>query len=93
MRELAPVYSERSQIVILIIPGMPVFDSVTTSFSTAATGGFAIKSGSVAAYANPFSYDFSVFLKLILSINMLFGRLEIYSILLIFIPLRIRQVN
>ena len=53
------------QIVILIILGMPVFDSVTTSFSTAATGGFTIKSGSVAAYANPhFEAVITVFMLL-----------------------------
>jgi len=38
------------QIVMLMAGGMPGFDSVVASFSTAGTGGFAIKNASIAAY-------------------------------------------
>ena len=39
------------QILILLAGGMPLFDSVTTSFATAGTGGFAIKNDSMAGYS------------------------------------------
>ena len=39
------------QIFILIISGMPIFDSVTTTFGTAGTGGFGIKNSSIAGYS------------------------------------------
>lgn len=38
-------------IVILIITGMPVYDSFVTVFGTAGTGGFGIKSDSMASYS------------------------------------------
>lgn len=38
------------QIILLLIGGMPLFDSVVNSFATAGTGGFAIKNASIAAY-------------------------------------------
>ena len=39
------------QIVFLLCGGMPLFDAVTASFSTAGTGGFAIKNDSFASYS------------------------------------------
>ena len=39
-----------AEIVALLCCDMPLFDSVTTAFSTAGTGGFAIKNASIAAY-------------------------------------------
>ena len=38
-------------IVALIFTGMPVFDSITTAFGTAGTGGFGIKGDSMASYS------------------------------------------
>ncbi len=39
-----------AQIIALLCCDMPLFDSVTTAFSTAGTGGFSIKNASIAAY-------------------------------------------
>ncbi len=39
-----------AQIIALVCCDMPLFDSVTTAFSTAGTGGFSIKNASIAAY-------------------------------------------
>ena len=41
------------QTVILCFTGFPFFDALVTSFSTAGTGGFALKDLSIAGYANP----------------------------------------
>ena len=38
------------EIVLLLLGGMPLFDSVVNSLATAGTGGFAIKNASIAAY-------------------------------------------
>lgn len=54
------------QIVILLVSGMPVFDSIVLSFGTAGTGGFGIKNSSIA--------DYTCFQQLIIAIFMvLFG--------------------
>jgi trk system potassium uptake protein TrkH len=39
---------------ILAFGGMPLFDAFCNAFGTAGTGGFAVKDGSIGAYANPF---------------------------------------
>ena len=39
------------QIVLLLLGGMELFDSVTLSFGTAGTGGFGIKNASIAGYS------------------------------------------
>ncbi|MBQ8766017.1 MAG: TrkH family potassium uptake protein [Clostridia bacterium] len=39
-----------AQIVALLCCKMPLFDSVTTAFATAGTGGFSVKNASIAAY-------------------------------------------
>ncbi len=41
------------EIILLILCGMPLFDSIVHSFGTAGTGGFSIKNASIAAYENP----------------------------------------
>lgn len=41
------------QIVALLCTGMPFYDSVVSSLSTAGTGGFSVKNTSIAAYENP----------------------------------------
>ena len=38
------------QVVLLLLGGMPLFDSLATSFGTAGTGGFGIKNNSIAYY-------------------------------------------
>ena len=54
------------QIVLLLAGGMPLFDSLLTSFGTAGTGGFGIKNDSMAGY--------SVYSQVIVTIFMiLFG--------------------
>ena len=41
-----------AEIISLLCCKMPLFDSVTTAFATAGTGGFSVKSTSIAAYNN-----------------------------------------
>ena len=41
------------EIIILLIAGMPLYDSIVHSFSTAGTGGFSIYNESIAAYNSP----------------------------------------
>ena len=54
------------EVIILVVLGMPWFDSVTLSFGTAGTGGFGIKNSSIA--------DYSVFCQAVITIFMiLFG--------------------
>ena len=42
------------QVVLLMLGGMPFFDSLLNTFGTAGTGGFAIKNASIAAYNNAY---------------------------------------
>ncbi len=41
------------QVVVLLCTGMPLYDSVVSTFATAGTGGFAVLNSSIAGYANP----------------------------------------
>lgn len=53
------------EIILLIIGGMPIFDSVVHSFGTAGTGGFAIKNISIAAYDSAYlQYIIAIFMIL-----------------------------
>lgn len=53
------------EIILLLIGGMPLFDSIVNSFSTAGTGGFAIKNSSIAFYNSPYiEYVISIFMIL-----------------------------
>ncbi len=55
-----------TEIIFLLLGGMPLFDALTTSFGTAGTGGFGIKNDSIASY--------STFLQVVVTIFMiLFG--------------------
>ncbi len=66
------------EIVLLFAGGMPLFDSIVNSFSTAGTGGFAIKNASIAAYERPyFEYVITIFM-LLFSVNF-----NLYYLLLI----------
>lgn len=41
--------------VLLIVGGMPVFDSICYALGTAGTGGFGVTNAGIAGYANPFA--------------------------------------
>lgn len=58
-----------AQIIALLCCKMPLFDSVTTAFATAGTGGFSVKNASIAAY-NSFSIEMvCTFFMLLFGIN------------------------
>ena len=42
------------EIILLLAGGMPLFEAVTHSFSTAGTGGFSVKNLSIGAYDSPY---------------------------------------
>ena len=52
------------QIVLLMLGGMKLFDSVTLSFGTAGTGGFGIKSDSIAGYTLYQQWIIAIFMVL-----------------------------
>ncbi|MBQ7140777.1 MAG: TrkH family potassium uptake protein [Bacilli bacterium] len=53
------------EILLLLLGGMPLFDSIVTSFATAGTGGFAIKNSSIAFYNSTYiDYVISIFMIL-----------------------------
>lgn len=54
--------------VLLVIGGMPVFDSIVHSFATAGTGGFGIKADSIAGYSTYLQLVIAIFMFLF-SIN------------------------
>ncbi|MBQ9756658.1 MAG: TrkH family potassium uptake protein [Clostridia bacterium] len=55
-------------VIVLLCGGLPVFDSVVTAFATAGTGGFGIKSDSIASYSSYVQIVIAVFM-LLFSIN------------------------
>lgn len=53
------------EMVLLLLGGMPLFDSVVNSLSTAGTGGFAILNSSIAGYNNAYyEYVITIFMLL-----------------------------
>lgn len=52
------------QIIILVCGGMDLFDAIVNSFSTAGTGGFAIKADGIAGYNNFCQVVIAVFMML-----------------------------
>jgi len=50
-----------AEVLLLIIGGMPLFDSVCHSFTTMATGGFSTKQASIAYYQSPFIHYVIIF--------------------------------
>lgn len=52
------------QIIFLLAGGMPFFDSITTAFGTAGTGGFGIKNDSMASYSTYLQIVTAVFMML-----------------------------
>ena len=53
-----------SEIVLLCVFGMPLFDAVTTSFGTVGTGGFGIKNDSFAGYSPALQNIVTIFMIL-----------------------------
>lgn len=41
------------EFIALLLCGLPLYDSIVTSFATAGTGGFSVLNNSIAGYANP----------------------------------------
>lgn len=66
------------QIILLLLGGMPLFDSILNTFGTAGTGGFAIKNAGMAYYD-------SVYLEMVIAVFMvLFGiNFNIYYFILL----------
>ena len=56
------------ELVLLLVGGMPLFDAITTSFATAGTGGFAVKSDSLTSYSPYLKWVVTIFM-LMFSIN------------------------
>ena len=52
------------QVVLLLLGGMPLFDSLTTAFGTAGTGGFGIKGDSLMSYNHYIQAVCTVFMAL-----------------------------
>ncbi len=65
------------QIILLLLGGMPVFDSICTAFGTAGTGGFGVRVDSMASYS-PYLQTVTAVFMMLFGIN--FG---IYYLLLI----------
>ena len=52
------------EIVLLILGGMPVFESITHAFGTAGTGGFGVKGDSIASYSPYLQWVITIFMIL-----------------------------
>ena len=52
------------QIILLLLGGMPLFDSLCAAFGTAGTGGFGIKSDSMAGYSTYLQVVITIFMIL-----------------------------
>lgn len=66
-----------TEAVLLLLSGMPLFDSIVTSFATAGTGGFGIKADSIDGYSYLSQFIVAVFM-------MLFGvNFSIYYLILL----------
>lgn len=52
------------QMVLLLLGGMPLFDTICTAFGTAGTGGFGIKNDSIAGYSTYLQVVITVFMIL-----------------------------
>lgn len=52
------------EVILLLVGGMPLFDSLATSFGTAGTGGFGIKNDSMASYTPYLQWVVTIFMIL-----------------------------
>ena len=57
-----------TEMILLLCGGMPFFDAITTAFSTAGTGGFSCRAGSIADYGSAYVDGVTVFM-LLFSVN------------------------
>ncbi len=53
-----------AEIVFLLAGGMPLFDSLTTTFGTVGTGGFGVKNSSIAGYSPYLQWVITIFMIL-----------------------------
>ena len=53
-----------AQMILLLLGGMPLFDTICTAFGTAGTGGFGIKSDSMAGYSTYLQVVITIFMIL-----------------------------
>ena len=53
-----------TEILLLLLGGMPLFDSIVHSFGTAGTGGFGVRSDSIASYSRYCQWVITVFMFL-----------------------------
>ena len=58
-----------AEVILLILGGMPIFDSVCHSFTTMATGGYSIKQASIAYYSSPYIQYVIALFMIIAGIN------------------------
>ncbi len=58
-----------AEMVLLCVGGMPLFDSMTTAFGTAGTGGFAVKNISIAYYDNAYLQGVITVFMLLFGVN------------------------
>ena len=56
------------QIILLLIGDMPLFDSITTAFGTAGTGGFGVKNDSITGYS-PYIQNVTTVFMLLFGVN------------------------
>ena len=52
-------------IILYVIAGMPIFDSVCHTFSTISTGGMSVKNANIGYYHNDFIYLITIFLMIL----------------------------
>ncbi|MDE5563707.1 MAG: TrkH family potassium uptake protein [Oscillospiraceae bacterium] len=55
--------------ILLLFGGMPFFDAITTAFSTAGTGGFSVKAGSIADYNSVYIETIVTIFMMLFSVN------------------------
>jgi len=53
-----------AEIILLLVGGMPIFDSLTTTFGTVGTGGFGIKNSSISGYSPYLQWVITIFMIL-----------------------------
>ncbi len=58
------IFLSTSEAVLLLIGGMPLFDSIVHTFGTAGTGGFGIRSNSIGGYSPYLQWVITVFMFL-----------------------------
>jgi trk system potassium uptake protein TrkH len=58
-----------AEVVLLLIGGMNLFDAITHSFATMATGGFSPKNSSIAFYSNPFIHYVIIVFMFLAGVN------------------------